>query len=97
MRGVGGTVPGRGAAALTGTGRGESGEDQGCGVRLGRPGGEPGAEAEVCRAGDRAGDSKEGVGTVTGGEVPLRFCFFFFFFLFICFEVITHLPISNAE
>lgn len=68
MRGIGGSVPGRGGAARPGTGRGEPGKDQGCGVRFSCPGGESGAEAEVYRARDRTRDPQEGVGAVTRGK-----------------------------
>lgn len=68
MRGVGGPVPRRGGAAHPRAERGEPREDPGCRVRSGRPRGEPGTETEVCRAGDGAGDSQEGVGTITGGR-----------------------------
>lgn len=68
-RRVGGAVPGRGGAAHAGVGRGEPGEDPGCGVRIGGAGGEPGAEAEARRAGDGAGGSQEGVGATAGGRM----------------------------
>lgn len=68
MRALDGSVPGRGGEAYAGAGRGEPGEDPRGGVRSGRPGGEPDAEAETRGARDGAGEPQEGAGAAAGGK-----------------------------
>lgn len=68
MRGIGGSLPGRGAEADPRARRSEPGEDPGCGMRSGGAGGEPDAQAAVRGAGDRAGGSQTGVGAAAGGK-----------------------------
>lgn len=68
MRGIGGSVPERGGKADPRARRGEPGEDSGCGMRSGGPGGEPEAQASVRRARDRAGGFKTGARAAAGGK-----------------------------